>query len=226
VILDLLGGHTVLRQVDRGVGTPRSAVSELEGLLDSPEVASLVDALQETRWTGRPGYALRAMVGMALVKSLYTLPTWTRTVALVREHRGLQDVLGCCPSVYSCYRFATKLRTYPDLLDGCIARVLASLKAAKPGMGQHIAIDGSDLPAYANGQRFVSRGGRERGVDEYSDPDASWGHRSSVSRARAAATPATRSMLPSAPRPAYPSPGPWRPLAPTSFRSCPACSTR
>ena len=42
-----------------------------------------------------------------------------------------------------------------------------------------IAIDASDLPAYANGQRFVSKGGRER--ERFSDPDASWVHRSAVS---------------------------------------------
>jgi len=41
--------------------------------------------------------------------------------------------------------------------------------------------DGSDMPAYANGQRFVSKGGRERADSEFSDPDASWGHRSAVS---------------------------------------------
>ncbi len=48
-----------------------------------------------------------------------------------------------------------------------------------PGIGQTVAINGSDMPAYANGQRFVSRGGRER--ERYSDPDATWGHRSSIS---------------------------------------------
>ena len=48
-------------------------------------------------------------------------------------------------------------------------------------MGESIAIDGSDLPAYANGQRFVSKNGRERALSEYSDPDASWGHRSAIS---------------------------------------------
>ncbi len=37
----------------------------------------------------------------------------------------------------------------------------------------------ADLPAYANGQRFVSKGGRKR--KRFSDPDASWGHRSAVS---------------------------------------------
>src|SRR5437588_12474389 len=48
-----------------------------------------------------------------------------------------------------------------------------------PAMGQDVAIDASELPAYANGQRFVSKGGRER--ERFSDPDASCGHRSSVS---------------------------------------------
>src|SRR5438067_4969471 len=35
------------------------------------------------------------------------------------------------------------------------------------------------MPAYANGQRYIYNGGPERQV--YSDPDASWGHRSAVS---------------------------------------------
>lgn len=46
-------------------------------------------------------------------------------------------------------------------------------------MGNTVAIDGSDLPAYANGQRYVKKGGPER--KKFSDPDASWGHRSSIS---------------------------------------------
>jgi hypothetical protein len=65
---------------------PRSGVSELAGILDSPEIARLVEELEATRWTGRPGYPIRAMIGMALAKSIFAIPTWTRTVALVREH--------------------------------------------------------------------------------------------------------------------------------------------
>jgi hypothetical protein len=63
---------------------PRSDAVQLAALLDIPEIAQLISELAATRWTGRPGYPIRAMVGMALVKSLYTLPTWTRTVALVK----------------------------------------------------------------------------------------------------------------------------------------------
>jgi hypothetical protein len=55
------------------------------------------------------------------------------------------------------------------------------LQGENPGMGKNVTIDASDLPAFANGQRFVSKGGRERKLSEYSDPDASWGHRSAVS---------------------------------------------
>jgi hypothetical protein len=49
---------------------PRSAAFELAGLLNSPEIADLIRDLQATRWTGRPGYPLRAMVGMTLAKSM------------------------------------------------------------------------------------------------------------------------------------------------------------
>lgn len=152
---------------------------QVESLLDSPEFRALIADLQETRWTGRPGYPIRAMVGMALVKSLYALPTWTRTARLVGEHAALQEALGAVPSVYACYRFAAKLREFGDALERCTASVLASLHAEVPGMGTTVAIDGSDLPAYANGQRLLRKNGPER--TRWSDPDASWGHRSSIS---------------------------------------------
>jgi len=119
------------------------------------------------------------MVGMALVKSLYAIPTWTRTAAFVDDHAALQRALGATPSVYACYRFTAKLRQFSGMLDACIAAVLARLHDANPEMGTVVAIDGSDLPAYANGQRFVSKGGKLR--ERFSDPDASWGHRSSIS---------------------------------------------
>jgi hypothetical protein len=162
----------------------RSVAADLSRILESPEVSRLIDELQATRWTGRPGYPLRSMIGMALAKSLYALPTWTRTVALVVEHTALAALIAPdsdVPSVYACYRFTAKLRDHATLLQQCIADVIGALKKANPLLGWDVAIDASDMPAYANGQRFVSKGGRERSDDEFSDPDASWGHRSAVS---------------------------------------------
>jgi transposase, IS5 family len=160
----------------------RSLAADLSDILASPEVSRLIEELQATRWTGRPGYALRSMVGMALAKSLYAIPTWTRTVALVSEHPALAAVIapdGDVPSVYACYRFTAKLRDHAHLLEGCIARVLKELKKRNPVLGWDVAIDASDMPAYANGQRYRYKGGPER--EKFSDPDASWGHRSAVS---------------------------------------------
>ena len=159
--------------------TPNRGAEQIKRLLATPEIATLVADLEATRWTGRPGYPIRTMVGMALVKSLYSLPTWTRTVRLVAEHAALRKAIGGVPSVDSAYRFTAKLRQHKGALDACIAAVLTSLRDELPDFGENISIDGSDLPAYANGQRFVSKGGKLR--ERYSDPDASWGHRSAIS---------------------------------------------
>ncbi len=170
--------HEGFGSVDVPKVPPPQAVDQLQQVLDSPEVASLIRTLQEVRWTGRPGYSVRSMVGMCLVKSLYALPTWSRTVRLVAEHDGLQRVLGCAPSQWACYRFAKMLRERDAwALARCLDDVLGALRHEHPDMGQNVAVDASDLPAYANGHR-LNHDGTER---NYSDPDASWGHRSAVS---------------------------------------------
>jgi hypothetical protein len=158
---------------------PRQRVAALAAILDSPEIRRLIDDLEARKQTGRPGYPVRALLGVALAKSFYAIPTWSKTIALIEEHEALQRVLGASPSVFAAYRFSVRLREHNDLLQACIGRVLARLRASSPEMGRHVAIDASDLPAYANGQRYVSRGGRER--ERFSDPDASWGHRSAIS---------------------------------------------
>jgi hypothetical protein len=119
------------------------------------------------------------MVAMALAKSLYAIPTWTRTVRLVRQHDALQRVIGCAPSEWACYRFTRTLRQHSDKLGACFDRVIAAVAEQLPDLGQNVAVDGSDLPTYANGQRYLSKHGPER--ERCSDPDASWGHRSAVS---------------------------------------------
>jgi IS5 family transposase len=157
----------------------RAAVCDIAALLDSPEVAALIAELDALRWTGRKGYGARALVGACLIKSLYGFVTWTRAASLIADHPGLQAALGGCPSLSACYRFTVKLRKHSDALADCLDRIAVSLQAELPGLGGDMAIDASDLAAFANGQRFVSQHGPER--ERYSDPDASWGHRSAVS---------------------------------------------
>ena len=152
---------------------------QVAALLALPEIIQFTSDLDDLRWTGRPGNGARVMVGAALVKAVYALPTWTRTARLIAEHAALRGAIGGAPSQWACYRFATKLREHDGVLASCIDRILAKLLDARPEMGKTVAIDGSDLPAYANGQRFVKRGGELR--KRFADPDATWGHRSSIS---------------------------------------------
>jgi IS5 family transposase len=158
----------------------RTVVGDVAELLDSPEVAALIVAVDGTGdKRGRKGYGTRALVGACLCKTLFNLATWTWVAALIAEHPGLQEALGGKPSVWACYRFATKLRANQPLLSECIDRLAESLREQHADFGRDVAIDASDLPAFANGQRYVSKNGPER--ERFSDPDASWGHRSAVS---------------------------------------------
>jgi Transposase DDE domain len=119
------------------------------------------------------------MFGACIMKTLYALPTWTRVVDPIAEHPGLSDALGGTPWDWACYRLARKLRAERERIVGCLDALAASLRAQYPDTGCEVAIDASDMPAYANGQRYLYNSGPER--QTYSDPDASWGRRSAVS---------------------------------------------
>lgn len=156
----------------------RTAVGDVAELLDSPEISALIEDLEALRWTGRKGFGARALVGACLVKGLFALPTWTWVAALIAEHPGLQAALGDTPSVWAMYRFSRKLRENRPALNACLDACAASLRSQYPQLGRDVAIDASNLPAFANGQKYVHQGGPER--ERYSDPDASWGHRSAL----------------------------------------------
>lgn len=91
-----VGGGGVLC-VRSGAVAALSDSAHVAALLDLPEIKQLIADLDETRWTGRPGYATRTMVGAALAKAVYALPTWTRTARLIAEHAALREVIGGTP---------------------------------------------------------------------------------------------------------------------------------
>ena len=205
------------------VPSPRDA-GQVAALLGLPDIIQFITDLDGLRWTGRPGNGARVMVGAALVKAVYVLPTWTRTARLIAEHAALREAIGGAPSQWACYRFAAKLRDHDGILASCLDRVLATLHAARPEMGKTVAIDGSDLPAYGNGQRYVSRGGALR--KRFSDltPHGVTGHRSPP--ALAAGTTDTRSTRPFARQRACRWRGRSRRPRTQSCRWCRRCSTR
>ena len=153
--------------------------ADVAAVLDSEEVAALIRDIDALKLRKRRGYGTRTLLGAAIVRTIYALPTWTRTVQLIAEHAALADAIGGTPSEWACYRFIGKLREHSSALAACVDQITEALRDELPDYGRDVAIDASDLPAYANGQRFLYNNGPER--QAYSDPDASWGHRSAVS---------------------------------------------
>jgi hypothetical protein len=171
----------------------RSAVSELSNLLDSSEVFALVAELDGLRWTGQKGYGARALVGACLVKSLYAIPTWTRTAALIAEHRALADVLGGTPSQWACYRFCRKLREHSHAL------------ADFPSTGWTWPWTAPTCPPTRTGSATSQRTGRSASGTPTRTPPGAIAPLSPPGRA--AGSTATASTPPSAPAPGYRSPG-------------------
>jgi hypothetical protein len=60
------------------------------------------------------------------------------------------------------YRFCTKLRDNRPALEACLDAFAAALREAHPDFGRDVATDASDLPAFANGHRYVTAGGKAR----------------------------------------------------------------
>jgi hypothetical protein len=134
-------------------------------LLDSPEVAALIDALAP-QGRGRKGFGPRTLVGACLVKALFALPTWTRVAALIAEHPGLQAALGGSPSVWACYRFTVKLRENQPVLADCLDRVSATLQEALPQYGRTSSLTRATARVRER-ERYVYQGGPERGYYSY-----------------------------------------------------------
>jgi hypothetical protein len=140
----------------------RTAVSDVGEILDSPEITALIAELESLRDTrGNKGFGTRALVGACLVKSLFALPTWTWVAALIAEHPGLRATLGGSPSIWAMYRFARRLRENRPALEACLNACAASLRAEYgDDLGKDLAIDATDMPAFANGQKYVRRAGQ------------------------------------------------------------------
>jgi hypothetical protein len=114
---------------------------------DDLGVVDAMEVFEATRWTGRPGDQLNSVVGMALAKSIYAVPTRTRLVAPVTSIPAMRATVSAptpIPRVYTCYRFTTKLRANGDMLARCIDRIPPPCMP-NTGHGPRREVDGCDM---------------------------------------------------------------------------------
>jgi IS5 family transposase len=134
----------------------RCGQDNLRALFDALPDSELLEALQRTRWTGRPGYPIRVMwrtlvasfyMGIVhdtdLIRALHSNPTLAAACG-VRGRKGI-------PSKFAYCRFRRKLTAFNDLVGKVLAQCVERLREALPEFGSTIAVDATDVKAWANG---------------------------------------------------------------------------
>jgi hypothetical protein len=127
-------------------GTYRRRVSQSPNDTQRPQISQKHAAKPNQRWPRVTLAAPRVRQfrisswarswARALVKALYAIPTWSRTAALIAEHDVLREALGDTPSVYGCYRFATKLRAHHPVVEATLGAIVSALRAELPEYGK------------------------------------------------------------------------------------------
>ena len=149
--------------------------AELRGIFKALDDQTLLERLQQTRWTGRPGYPIRVMwrtivasfvLGIVhdtdLIRTLHANPLLAAACGI--RHR--RDI----PTKFAYCRFRKKLTAFNDLVGKVLTQSVERLRKALPGFGATVAVDATDVKAWANG------------LHQETDPDAGTGAKHKSSR--------------------------------------------
>ncbi len=128
----------------------------------------LISALERERWTGRRGYPVRGLWAAVIAGVLYQCNSIAAVARLLERDKDVRMVCGFSkdrlPGQDALGRFLKKLVRHEELLEECFAGLVKRLREVLPGFGARLAIDSTDIKAYADGHR-----------KNPSDRDARWG---------------------------------------------------
>ena len=137
-------------------------------VLEALPAEGLVSALEKEHWTGRKGYSVRGMWSALIAGVLRQAHSLTEVVRLLERDKDTRLVCGFSqdniPSHDALSRFLKKLVVHEDLLEKCFSELVKEARGNLPEFGDKLAVDSTDIRAYANGHRKIP-----------SDTDARWG---------------------------------------------------
>ena len=141
---------------------------ELEAVFENLHDDELLEALQNTRWTGRPGNPIRVMWKTIIASYILDIPT------IEGLRRRLQEPFlaiqcgiyseGEIPSRFAYYRFVKKLIPHTTVIEKCMAQTIEAIGEKLPEFSSTVVVDSTDVPTYS-----------KRYKKPPSDPDAGWG---------------------------------------------------
>ena len=153
---------------------PRSGFGLLQEILDRiealPTIQELLDRTLESRQNCRPGYPPRAMLRAFCTKYLLGERFTQTFIERLQSSERLREIVGFdqVPSASTFSRFFRLLSDQRTLLEYAQTEMVDNLKELIPDLGRELAVDSTDIEAWANPNREVPK-----------DPDATWGYRTS-----------------------------------------------
>ena len=155
----------------------RNGYGFLASIMDGIDDGQLLDALQQIRLTGRPGYPFRSMWRAWLCKYILRVRYNVELVDRLRGSAKLREVCGFngpVPSESTFCRFFARLTYYQPLVEKCLNTITSQIGQKLPDFGKVVAADGTVFETYGNPDRKTVKG------DPCGDMDARWGHKNSV----------------------------------------------
>jgi transposase len=137
-------------------------------VLEALPSEKLLLALEQEHWTGRKGYSVRGMWAALIAGLISQCHTLADVVRLLKRDKETRLICGFSkdnmPGEDALSRFLKKLVKHAVLFDGFIQDLVNQLRELLPGFGAKLAVDSTDILAYANGYR-----------EHPADMDARWG---------------------------------------------------
>lgn len=131
--------------------------NRLTVVLEALPAERLLFAIESEHWTGRKGYPVRGMWSALIAGVLYQCESLADVVRLLEHDKDTRIICGFArdnmPGDDALGRFLKKLVKHEALLEECFASLVERLRALLPGFGKKLAVDSTDIKAYANGYR-------------------------------------------------------------------------
>ncbi len=137
-------------------------------VLEALPSEKLIATLERERWTGRKGHPIRGMWSAMIAGVLARCETLADVPRLLKRDKDARTICGFSkdkiPDEDAFGRFVRKLAAHVDLLEECFCGLVERLRELLPTFGAKLAVDSTDIEAYANGHR-----------KNPADTDARWG---------------------------------------------------
>ena len=142
----------------------------LSAVLDGIDDSDLLSALNSPYTTGRPAsFPQRALWRAYLCKFFLKISCDRDLIEQLKVSRKLRHICGfedSIPSQATFSRFVDRLSKNSDLVLNCLDLLTSELRILVPDLGEHLAIDSTDISSFGNPNRKTR-----------SDQNAKWGVR-------------------------------------------------